>query len=875
LAAVDFEEVKKILKRPKRLPRSNSDEIGSEETEKNILIGILKRFIGKGTYSLTFGDAEPFDIALESLPLTSALEPVDPFKKWNMQLNKAIEIFNSKKDANIDEEDPTIEITAILSELNKPKTKEIFFFSLEGLDFNKKPISLSHWHKLVENTNDSGIKEAVTRFLKSRDEIINEISSPIFLTLPLDIKTYLDSYLQLLILLWRKTPDFSQFEWFRTLLNEFIYLDMEPINKEEELEMMPPHPYCVFKRRIMELMILELLEKSSEKKKSYWSEKEEKEEKDKISKISDLLDEIFVKCWPRYLGKEEGKPPLQFNTGDSGTRYKTRKHYLPVRSMLSQTLTSQIGHYVKENPLTSHGIRLNVLNPYDGKDLFNAIDSLYKKYKKDKTGNMQNVPHFVSLTAIGPNKSETMSHFDKQVEIQDKEEVAIFLKQPDTILPFCRYEKQLINEKEEWILSWLKKSKEQGENNDIFFAVDPFWYRFGVKDDIMSSQEIQAIDRYFQDFEDSKLTVLDFLTGPDRIYLRKALEAFSIMVIKRSGEKRAYEEKTIDFKDYVALVERMKESSEWAIVQDHNVNDYYAQELADLLAEKIKQPVSTLVQDSTQGGIYLFITPSQEKDVNKLAKGIPDYLKGDIHFKGWLASVYGNFIEADNFAEIFFESSYQWLIPLNMLPVWFSDFFINNENTVDEETTKEPSDYLVRLIFKPGENTDIYFDIHFYKLENKKLTLLPDKEEKEIKNDFSNFISINKGDPGDLFSRLKRKILYKVLLTLITNPYQAWFLALLFRENVTFKDTSIKKPSDKDNSTGKLKIWELRRLTTHLIRLYSDKPAISFDLTRTLTSFFRHIEGKTPGFLKRCLMHLNMKNSSFFEDNYVFKKYLK
>ena len=874
LQKVDFSTVKRLLKRPRTGPGKTANVPDTEKPEKDILEGIFNRFNGTGNYKLTFGDADNFAVDLEPISTAKALEPEPTFNQWNTRLNEAIHKYYKQKapgDAG-DEDKPTIEITVTRHEEKKGNRKEIFLLDLEELESNNTPASIENWNELIKKSNDDDIKEAAAKFVQTRDEVLKEIKNPGFLTLPLDLESYISTYLKLLITLWQKAANAFQFDWFKELLKSFVNLDMEETS-EGELKILPAHPYRLFKQRLKEMMILELLNQTDgEDNKENRAGKDETGEKYNINEFSDLMDEIFIKCWPRYFGKKEGKPPLRCNTGDEETRYKPRESYLPRKTMLSQTLNPQIEYYVKENPLAFYGIRLKVLNPTDGQELFNAIDELYKNRS------MPYVPRFIYLTAIGPNKTGTMSHFDKQVEAMDKEEVDIFLKRPNRLLPFCRYEKQLIKEKD-WMKSWLNDSESAGDDVDIFFAVDPFWDRFEVRDDVMPTEESAAIDRYFKDFEQGKSKPLDFLAGPDRIYLRLALEALSIMVSRRISDRHKYEDEGIDYKDYVALVKKMRAAGQWTIVQDHNINDYYAEELAHMLEDEIEQPVSTLIKNSSQGGIYLFITPSQEKQDKIEARSIPKHLENRKDFQSWMATVYHEFIKAEGFMKIFFESPCQWLIPLNRLPRLLIDFRQDDETgeTPESVSTNDATKYFLRLVFSPPqEDGNVHFGTHIYKLEkiDQSGEMKLKKAQDEIETDFSEFIKIKMNEPYKIYDRLRRRIFYNELLTLITNPYQAWFLALLNRENVNFTcDLKEEIPEIKDDCTGRLKIWELRRLTTHLIKLYSDKPGISFDLGHYLISFFNYIKTQTPRFLKRCMGHLFRKNPSLSENYSFLRKY--
>lgn len=873
---VDFLAVKRLLKRPRTGSGKPANVLDTEKPEKDILEGIFNRFIGTGNYKLTFGDGDNFAVDLEPISTAKALEPEPAFNEWNTRLNEAIHKFYKQKafDEASDEDNPAIEITVTVHEEKKGKRKEIFLLDLEELESNKTPTSIKDWNKLIEQSTDGDIKEAAKKFVQTRDEVLKEIKNPGFLTLPLDLESYIFAYLKLLIILWEKAANSFQFDWFKELLKRFVYLDMEETS-EGELKIMPAHPFQLFKQRLKEMMILELLKKTAdEDKKENRAEKDENGEKYNISELRDLMDEIFIKCWPRYFGKKEGKPPLRYNTGDEETRYKPRESYLPRKTMLSQTLNPQIEYYVKENPLAFHGIRLKVLNPSDGQELFSAINELYKKR------NMLHVPRFIYLTAIGPNETETMSHFDNRVESMDKEEVDIFLKQHGRLLPFCRYEKQLIKEKD-WMKSWLNDSKSAGDDVDIFFAVDPFWDRFEVRDDFMPTEESAAVDQYFQNFAQGNLKPLEFLAGPDRIYLRLALESLSIMVSRRISDRHKYVEEGINYRDYTALVKKMRAVGQWTIVQDHNINDYYAEELAHMIENETNQPVSTLIKNSSQGGIYLFITPSQEKQDKIETKWMPEHLEDNNNFQGWMATVYHEFIDADEFMRIFFESPCQWLIPLDLLPGFFIDFQPDDETaeTTEIVSTKDAAKYFLRLVFSPpGEDDNIHFGTHIYKLEESDQLeeMKLKKAQDEIATDFSEFIKIEINEPYKIYDRLRRRSIYNVLLTLITNPYQAWFLALLNRENVNFScDLKEEIPEIKDDCTGRLKIWELRRLTTHLIKLYSDNPGISFDLAHYLISFFNYIKKQTPRFLKRCIGHLFRKNPSLSENCSFLEDYTK
>lgn len=879
LEDVDFEDVKGMLKRPRISPGKKASDKGDDYPEKSIWEGLLRneeefRKDEDNILSCKFGssdDIKGFKVKLKPIPQKDFLKPFPDFENWNSSLAKAIENNHkeSKKSKSTENDDSEnnieIEITLYLDLENSDRKISFQLDCSENENKIPGPGDTNEWSKWIEKSNSEEIKNAAIDFKEKRNEILKQehFTKSGFVTMAMDIEGYICSYIALVNEFLRNADKYASYDWYMELLKEFIALDF--IKGEKELNIFPTHPFILFKQRLKEILFLELLRSGLRKDKSGWFEF--------IKEIENGINDIFAGCWPHYIALEEGKPPFNFRIieEEPGYKYHAREDYYPQKSHIDKTLNPQIEKYVTEHPLAQHCVRLTVLNPFDGKDLFTAIEKLYNKNPLKQT------PQSIFFTAVGPNDNETLSFFDSK-----NEEVEMFMKQANGILPFCRYEKCLIKD-EDWVISYLKKDEFKKKSSDIVFAVDPFWQKYGIKDNLMPYEESEAIMQNFKDFPEANFDVLLLLTGPDRIYLRLALEALSIMAVKRSKECRKYIENNANSNDYELLFNTVQTFSQWTILQDRNINDYYAEELSKTIEILCKKPVSVFVQNILQGGVYLFITPSQQNDENLHTKSLPAHLKEDKRFIAWFKAIYYKFNGSVSFVKEFFSSSFQWFVPVNLLPEWIiewkeeqnkgqeEDQNVEDDNSVSID--RDPADYLLRIAFQPEENLGFSFTTSIHTLKNNEL-----ERSNEIVTDFSDILKISEGKKNEdrLFNILRRKTLYRTLLSLINNPYQSWFLSLMNRENIDFIENKKEKYGHYTDveAIGKMRIWELRRLTTYLIRLYSKNPGIYLDYYLRLRDFFRYIDSNIPDFKKLCLVHLKKKNPKLFETNEYLKNIL-
>ncbi len=300
----------------------------------------------------------------------------------------------------------------------------------------------------------------------------------------------------------------------------------------------------------------------------------------------------------------------------------------------------------------------------------------------------------------------------------------------------------------------------------------------------------------------------------------------------------------------------MAELGEWGLIVDRYLTDYYAEKLA----------ISSLPRKSSGGTTCLVLFPPEKPAYDiKINESLSEYLKNKENFRAWLALAYKDFLSADNFPDIYFSKDRQYLIPLNILPEWFRNSLVSDY----EEVNSSLSSYLIRLEFKEDVTNDMVYRSSLLKVI---------KEKREIYEVENVNLSFLESGNSSLHNNLKTKIVTDILGTLLINPYQSWFLAVL-----ALSGSNIKKDgadtfaiSDDENiSIGKIEIWRLRRLTTWLIKFNSYRhEKISHDEMMTIDSLFERIIKDSPDFVQNFMNILYNNRPGFFEDNPYLKKFL-
>ncbi|MDQ1351104.1 MAG: hypothetical protein QG657_1406, partial [Acidobacteriota bacterium] len=564
--------------------------------------------------------------------------------------------------------------------------------------------------------------------------------------------------------------------------------------------------------------------------------------------------EQFGKCWPRFFAWERGQDPYIVDYGDDNVGYRPCKKPELARTHLIRVLNPLILNYLSRNPLAQHTLHLKVLNPYNGKALFEALRDLYKK-RQNIT-----IPGSIFLTALCDNKNHTLSAFDDAAEKRESEEIFKIL--PQRLQPACYYKKKPFG-----IQDWMNKKKqisnykndpEEIDKADICLAIDPYIDEYSISDSLMSDETGAGIDRYLEDYEknknspkDGKNPLLERMAGVDRIYLRLAFESLSVMIANEGEERRRFDKSTISKERYVDLMKALLNSGVWAVLMDRDMNDYYAGECSDKLAKELNKKVKSYVDESGTGTAYLFIAPD-EGDNSKSIGYIPNNLSENSSFTGWFDGTYRDFSQNEDFCRLYFRTERQFLIPLNLLPSWFHKALVEfpganadeNENAdaEAEDLQQSPQRYILRLLFdmeKDQKNINLAADL--WQLKKEKFSQVSSVGDK-IDLAFL-FTGDSNGMTGKawLFNELKRRVLINTLHSLVANPYQSWFSALLRRWSdnnfIENKELLEARRLNDDNvkgntSIGKIRFWELRLLSIYLLRLYSPYNDIDIDISR-------------------------------------------
>jgi hypothetical protein len=871
---IDFEKIKSLLSRKGKDTEKKSEPPEQLEKNDNILLEMARYFNGKGKYNCRIGKGYPFDINIGAIfKKKLLLKPIEEFKEWTQNLKSELEKIESK----IRDEDEDLEISIKLEGENSG----IVFSIPDPLQYSEDQTDIK---SLLESVKESGKKELnkiVEKFAEKRKQIPSFISAPFSVTLDFDIEGYIRSYLELLIILWENATQWAHQKWFHELLNELVTLDLG--KKDNERVVKPSHPFALFRRRLIEALALELIENRE------ISEESEDEENSLFNEIYKEAETHFSKNWPRYLALLDFKDePLHRDLLDRQLIYQRHLDYNPQKPTLDRELNPQILSYIEKKPLARHTFFLKVLNPLDGEELFKAVQKLFEQRKKDNVS--EKMPESIFLKAVGPmdveaNEPETLSYFDRQAESREQKQGEMFQVPPNRLHPFCRYEKELVDaDKDGWLNEWIKKNRvgtsAKVDIADICIAMDPFRERHRVIDNFMPPGISEAIDDYFRDFKKGKIDLMEFLAGPDRIYVRLAFEALSIMVLKRGGERRKYDPGWMDTGEYMKLMECMKDKGEWKILVDNNLSDYYAEQLESEI-EKFGEKVSTIVHESSTGTTYLFITPKLEQKSHspKHWPWISAESQGEEWFKrfqDWLGTIYKDFIENKQYCEELYAHYCQWLIPLRYFSDWLIPLLFAEP---DEEAIAEfLSSYYLRFQFKIEGDT-IYYDA---KLKEK----LKDNKCQTIKNVKINMKFLNCDKPVirshySLLDNLKRRAFCDVLKTFCTNPYQAWFLSLLKREEMKAIEKEELFVDDTAGgekiSLGKIAVWRLRMLIVYMIKFYSQHHGISADDRHTIMTLFEKIKEGCPVFLGDMVEHLivffRLKKCEFFKELFFLEKY--
>ena len=130
--------------------------------------------------------------------------------------------------------------------------------------------------------------------------------------------------------------------------------------------------------------------------------------------------------------------------------------------------------------------------------------------------------------------------------------------------------------------------------------------------------------------------------------------------------------------------------------------------------------------------------------------------------------------------------------------------------------------------------------------------------------------SVNNHSP--ILNKLVWKILNDTMRSLIVNPYQAWFLAvlntgssnLLYDENLF--DTLFKEKTEY-KTIGKVKIWRLRNLAQLLTKLMIEQSKISHEDHTIMVSLFEQLRSSCQVFVKEYLYCME-QNQDFCKTNH-------
>ncbi len=866
---IDFLRVRGFLKKPRSEEERKKSSKGKERPEwSDVLTEIPNVFSGGGGYQIQFKDEEKFIIHLNKIDISNLFGPVASFEKWNASLTAAINNRNNNNGEDVNENMLDISISSVSD--NHSSDTKVFslntssFFSQKDGDIEEFDIDEKALPKLTSFTNEWAI------FKEKRREIIDVVRYPGAVTLPLDVEAYVRSYLKLIKILWDNAAQWAQIVGFHSILKTIILLDMDGYKEEkDEFIVRPSHPFILFQRRLHEVFALDWLDAKRD-----IADDDETDSLTPYDLSCESLFENFSKNWPLYMAWKEGESPYDFNISDNKVTYRNRKIYSPPKFFLRKYLSDAIEWYLEKNPLAAHTLKLTVLNPHDGKEIFQALERLFA------STNRKPRPESIYLNAIGPDNSETLSFFDIKVNTAPGDLSEMFLRHQYRFQPFCHYKKELIKSEKQnggqpWLTLWLDKITSQNEKADkkkdidIIMALDPFREQSIIIDNFMPIEMADAITRYFFEFENGTIDLLNFLTGSDRIHMRLAFEALSIMAIKRGAEKRTYSESNPKPEISKELMQTMLRNGKYAIVLDRTQNYYGAERLMDeftQLEKKNNREILPILQEVFKGTNCFFLNPSQS---SKIELKILDHLAENVHLPGWFEAVYNDFILGRSFWRHFFDNDRQWFIPLDRFPDWMMGCLVKNEK---DDTGASPSidvgTYAVCFQFQENvsQNTISYY-AELIKQENK-----DDETKVEYSLDLS-FLN-RSGSDVSIFDRLKRKVFYNTLHPLVINPYQSWFLALLARGEILFKET--KKPlmpKNNPSTIGKIKGWYLRYLTIQFVKLYSNKVEMSDNERHIFLDLFDQLKKDCPHFLKDFLTHLQMYKPKLFETNLFFKRY--
>ncbi|MCP4353607.1 MAG: hypothetical protein GY795_49805 [Desulfobacterales bacterium] len=858
---VDFLTIKKVLKKPIAESHKTKNSI-NDEKEKNILQSIAKRIKEDGEYECVFGEESPFNIEFKPIPFENIFKPVSGFDKWDEQWRNCLKNqnerqFNDKDDEDKDDEDKnSVEITVTN---NNSQTSIVF-----SIDISEKSrrVKTSNLSKSAKPSKNNTLIKSVKKFETQRNKIMKYISNPSFLTLHLDTEAFVCSYLSIIKILWDNANQWAQYDWFKALLNDFVKLDttIETDYETGEFEILPSHPFMLLKKRVEEVLDIEIIcgEAGLEKNIDI-----------SLSEYYEQRENLFMDIWPRYFAwPGTDNHPLNFDFNDEKIKYRSKQNMFTKKSTLVDALNPQIETYLQENPLAIHSLQLKALNPLDGSDIYQALYKLFRA-----RGRKADTPENIFLSAIGPNHAQTLSYFDQQAQSKDTAHDGMFQLSHNRMHPFCRYEKQLKGKPgENWLQQYLENVSDNENKADIAFAMDPFDEMHKVEDIVMATEYSNEIDNCLKEFEAGNLKLADIVDGPDKEYFRLAFEAFSIMVKNRGAEKRIFHF-SLDTSNYINLIKGMAELGKWGLIVDRYLTDYYAENLTEELNRETNHKVSSLPRESSGGTTYLILFPPEKPAYHiRIKKILPIYLRDNEDFRGWLALAYKDFLSVDNFPNIYFSKDRQYLIPLNILPEWFRHSLLFGYEEIEEieEVNSSPSNYLIKLEFKEDVANDMVYRSSLWKTEVTRET----KVVKKVNLEFSLFESGN----SSLHSKLKTKTVTDILRTLLVNPYQSWFLAVLAlnSSNIKKDGADIFDISDDENiSIGKIEIWRLRRLTTWLIKFNSYRhEKISHDEMLTIDSLFERIMVDCPEFVQDFMDKLCNKRPGFFDNNPYLKKFL-
>lgn len=842
---IDYDDVKKVLSKKqsnqKKMTPDNDDRV-----EKSILWGLAKRFDGGGEYELEIEEgAKVMKLSISQIDEKNLFKPITEFNDFATEWKKILKEFSENQDR--DDDDRSL-VTVRRVDNNNQKS----FLVDTGLMKEIDNFPTTQFGELATNANNE-LKIAAADFDEARGKIVQNFINYPGTTLHLDIESYLVSYISLLSIVWKNAHKWAAQEWFFELLEKVIFLDLEKKEESKSLEMLPTHPLVLSHRRLEEAMALEMLDNpllSGE------------DENEILKKIQEQMYEYFFDAFPLNIPWNDWDTQPLYRKVEEGVVKYMRKgsSRITKKSPLIQALNPRIEEYIQNNPLAKDAIRLTIINPLEGEELYLAVMELSSNRKKLN-------PDRILITAIGPDNPQTFSHFDKHALSEEEKDEKLFQLKKNSLYPFCRYEKRLVEEKERdssWLDDYLKDPP-NCEKGDISIAIDPFMQDHKLEDRIISLDLSKKIPEVFNKLNKKELPLINILDGQNCEYFRIGIEALMIMKDKKGADPRSFKP-VRNTKGYPVLMEQMLKDGEWSLIVDRYLDEYTVEQLAEQLPKALNLDMSSSPLETTEGTVYLFLCPPREPSTKE--SGPEDIGKP---FKLWVHETYKLLIKKDtvidSFWDCYLKNDRQWLIPFDLLPGWLClllEKSIKNEEEEDEDESSQSTNFLW-IVFNERPDNKMNFSVQLLELKK-------DGETQYEPVRFFNNQKSSVNNHSPILNKLVWKILNDTMRSLIVNPYQAWFLAvlntgssnLLYDENLF---DALFKEKRQYKTIGKVRIWRLRNLVQLLTKLIIEQSKISQEDHTIMVSLFEQLRYSCQVFVKEYLYCME-QNQDFWKTNH-------